>query len=78
MRWWQWLFWGLVVLVSTGCSHVLSSGVRQQIDTTLSLAQLRATPGAYKDRAVMLGGEILSARNLAEGTLPPGHCAAGD
>ena len=33
-----------------------TSGVRQQIDTTLSLAQLRATPEAYKDRVVMLGG----------------------
>jgi outer membrane lipoprotein len=43
--------------------------VRQQIDATLSLAQLRAAPEAYKNRVVMLGGEIVSTRNLAAGTL---------
>src|SRR6187431_3839940 len=69
MRWWQWFFWGLVAFLSTACSHTLSPGVRQQIDTSLSLAQLRAAPEAYKDRVVMLGGELLSTRNLAEGTL---------
>jgi starvation-inducible outer membrane lipoprotein len=69
MRWWQWLRWGLVALLSTGCGHALSSGVRQQIDTTLSLAQLRAAPEAYKDRIVMLGGELVSTRNLAAGTV---------
>jgi len=42
--------------------------VRQQVDTTLSLTQLRITPGAYKDRIVMLGGDIVSTRNLTEGT----------
>ena len=69
MRRWQWFFWGLVAFLGTGCSHALSSGVRQQVDTTLSLAQLRAAPEAYKDRVVMLGGEMLSTRNLAAGTL---------
>ena len=64
MRWWQWIFWGLAALLSAGCSHALSSAVRQQIDTTLSLTQLRTTPEAYKDRIVMLGGDILSTRNL--------------
>jgi hypothetical protein len=43
--------------------------VCQQIDTPLSRTQLRTTPEAYKDRIVMLGGDILSACNLAEGTL---------
>ena len=41
----------------------------QQIDATLSLTQLRTTPEACKDRIVMLCGDILSACNLAEGTL---------
>ena len=75
MRWGQWFFWGLAALLSTGCSHALSPGVRQQIDTTLSLTQLRTTPEAYKDAIVMLGGDILSTRNLTEGTLS--KCAAG-
>ena len=62
------VFWGLAALLSTGRSHVLSSAVRQQIDTTLSLTQLRTTPEAYKDGIVMLSGDILNTRNLTEGT----------
>jgi outer membrane lipoprotein len=66
---WQWFVWGLAALLGAGCSHALSPAVRQQIDTTLSLTQLRTSPEAYKDRIVMLGGEILSTSNLPEGTL---------
>jgi outer membrane lipoprotein len=69
MRRWPWFFLGLVALLSAGCSHAPSAAVRQQIDTTLSLTQLRTTPEAYKDRIMMLGGDILSTRNLTEGTL---------
>jgi outer membrane lipoprotein len=69
MRWWHWFVWGLAALLSAGCSHALSPAVRQQIDTSLSLIQLRMNPEAYKDRIVMLGGEILSTSNLTEGTL---------
>ena len=68
MQWWQWFFWGLALL-SAGCSHALSPAVRQQFDTTLSLTQLYTTPEAYKDSFVMSGGDILSTRTLAEGTL---------
>ena len=70
MSWWlQGFLWGLVACLSTGCSHALSPAVRQQVDSTLSLAQLRTAPETYKDRIMMLGGDILSTRNLAEGTL---------
>jgi outer membrane lipoprotein len=62
------VFWGLAALLGTGRSHVLSSAVRQQIDTTLSLTQLRTTPEAYKDGIVMLSGDILNTHNLTEGT----------
>jgi hypothetical protein len=62
------VFWGLAALLGTGRSHVLSSAVRQQIDTTLSLTQLRTTPEAYKDGIMMLSGDILNTRNLTEGT----------
>jgi len=69
MRQWPWFFRDLVALLSAGCSPTLSPVVCQQIDTTLSLTQLRTTPEACKDRIVMLGGDILSARNLTESTL---------
>ena len=72
MHWWQWFFWGLVALLSTGCSHVLSPVVRQQIDTTLSLIPLHTTSETYKDRVVRRRGDILSIRNLAESTLIEG------
>ena len=55
MRRWPWFFWGLAALLSAGCSHALSVAVRQQIDTIISLTQLRPTPGAHKDHIVMLG-----------------------
>jgi hypothetical protein len=64
LRWWRWFFWSLAALLGAGCSHALSPEVRQQIDTTLSLTQLRTNPEAYKDRIVMLGGEIVSTSNL--------------
>ena len=73
MHWrWQWLLWGswgCVAFVSAGCMHALSPGVRQQVDSTISLTQLRVAPESYIGHTVMLGGDILSARNLAEGTL---------
>ena len=69
MRWWHWFFWGLAALLSAGCSHALSPVVRQQIDTSLSLAQLRAAPDSYKGHVAMLRGDIVSIRNLTEGTL---------
>ena len=69
MRWWLWFFWGLAARLSAGCRHALSPAVCQQIDTTLSLTQLRTTPEAYKDCIGMLGGDILSTRHLTEGTL---------
>ena len=73
MYWrWQWLLWGVwgcVALVSAGCTHVLSPGVRQQVDRTITFTQLRAAPESYTGRIVLLGGDIVSTRNLAEGTL---------
>jgi outer membrane lipoprotein len=64
------LLWtlGFAALLATGCSHGLSSAVRQQVDSTLSMEQLRSNPEIYKDRVVMLGGEIVTTRNLTEGT----------
>jgi outer membrane lipoprotein len=47
----------------------MSQTVRQQVDPTLSFAQLRANPEAYTDRMVMLGGDILAVRNVEGGTL---------
>lgn len=63
----EWIV-SVLVLFGTGCSHGLSSAIRQQVDTTLSMEQLQAAPDTYKDRVAMLGGEIVTTRNLPDGT----------
>ena len=60
---------GLVALLGGGCAHTISQTVRQQVDTTLSFAQLRANPEAYTGRMLILGGDILAVRNVEGGTL---------
>lgn len=63
--------WGLIVIVvllSTGCAHVISAPLREQAEPPLPFAQLRANPDAYKDQTVILGGEILRTENLQDGT----------
>jgi outer membrane lipoprotein len=60
---------GLLLLAGAGCAvHTISEGVRRQAET-IPFAQLRADPEAYKDRTVILGGEIWQASNVPEGTL---------
>ena len=73
MRWWQRLgllgLTGVVALAGAGCGHTVSEAVRRQADSAVSLAQLQANPEAYKGHTVILGGQILQARNVQEGTL---------
>src|SRR6266545_2190649 len=59
------------LLALGGCSSgpaVLPPEFESQIDTSLSFSQIVATPTAYSGRTVLLGGEILSAKRLPEGT----------
>lgn len=69
--WRRYSLWGLlgmVALFSMGCAHAISGALRAQAQPPLPFAQLRANPEAYKDRTVILGGEILRTENLREGT----------
>lgn len=66
-HWWVWI--GLSLWLVAGCSHPLSPAVYREADTTLSVKRLREAPDSYKDRTVLLGGELLSTRNLHDGTL---------
>ncbi len=59
----------LVMGMGAGCAPVISKSLRQQADTTLSFAQLRADPHAYIGRLVILGGELVRTRVVPEGTL---------
>jgi outer membrane lipoprotein len=58
----------LVALLGMGCAHTISESLRAQADPTISFAQLRENPEAYRERTVILGGEILETTNLQEGT----------
>jgi outer membrane lipoprotein len=51
-----------------GCAHAISKSLRTQAEPAIPFAHLRANPEAYKDRLVILGGEILATENLREGT----------
>lgn len=63
-----WALIGVVALLSTGCAHAISESLRAQAEPSLPFAHLRANPEAYKDRTVILGGEILHTENLQQGT----------
>jgi outer membrane lipoprotein len=57
--------------MAAGCSSgppVVPADLKEQIDSSLSFAELVQSPSSYKGRTVLLGGEILSAKRLKEGT----------
>ncbi len=61
----------IVVLLQTGCSsgpQVIPPELDHQIDRSLSFAQLRATADPYRGQTVLLGGEVLAAKRMENGT----------
>jgi outer membrane lipoprotein len=61
----------ILVLLQTGCSsgpQVIPPELDHQIDRSLSFAQLRATADQYRGQTVLLGGEVLSAKRMENGT----------
>jgi outer membrane lipoprotein len=73
MQWWQkFSGCGLIVLIAlaaAGCAHTISQPVREQAEPPVPFAQLRDNPDAYKERTVILGGEVVQTQNVSEGTL---------
>ena len=59
---------GLIAILGMGCAHAISESLRAQAEPMIPFAQLRTNPEAYKDRTVVLGGEILNTDNLRDGT----------
>lgn len=58
----------LLILVVSGCSHVISKAIRANSDLSLALNQVRENPNAYKGKSVMWGGEIIDVVNQKDGT----------
>jgi outer membrane lipoprotein len=48
--------------------NVVPKELRSQVDDTVGFTQLHATPDHYVGRIVVLGGEVLSAKRLKDGT----------
>jgi outer membrane lipoprotein len=60
----------LPVLLLFGCasSNVVPPSLQQQVDRNLTYSQLKESPDSYRGHVVVLGGEVLSAKRLKNGT----------
>ncbi len=52
----------------SGCAHVVSQELREQVDKELTAEMLFKNPEAYKGKTVILGGVIISTQNSEKGT----------
>jgi len=59
----------ITVACLSGCAHVISKEVRQEVDPELTFAELRKDAQAHKGKAVLLGGVIVKTVNKKDGTL---------
>ncbi len=57
----------LILLVS-GCAHVISKEVRENSDLSLTLSQVRENPDGFKGKSIVWGGEIIQLINQEDGT----------
>ncbi len=64
---WFLLGWALALGCTTS-PPVIPESLQQDVDTTVTFLRLRDHVDAYQGRVVVLGGEVLSATGLTEGT----------
>ena len=59
-----------LAMLFAGCTSgsVIPAALESQLDKTLTFPQLRESPDAYRGHLMVLGGEVLSAKRLKEGT----------
>ncbi len=60
-----------LVLVTVSCTsreYVIPEPIASQIDTSLTFDQLQASPTSHVGKVVALGGEVLNATRLPDGT----------
>ncbi len=53
------LFVVSVMIVLSGCAHVISGDLQAKIDPSLTFTQVLQTPDIYKGKMVLWGGEII-------------------
>jgi outer membrane lipoprotein len=59
----------VIALLPAGCAHVISKGVLQEVDTSVSFGQLLKDPEGYIGKTVLLGGDVIETQNLPDKTL---------
>jgi len=64
----QWFLVFLLILLLSGCAHVISKDLRTKSDLSLTLSQVRQNPDAFKEKLVIWGGEIIETVNQRDGT----------
>ncbi|MGH7205787.1 MAG: Slp family lipoprotein [Nitrospiraceae bacterium] len=62
--------WVMVAALLPGCAPTsdIPASLQTQVDHSLTFSQLKESPPSYKGRLVLLGGEVLTAKRLKEGT----------
>jgi outer membrane lipoprotein len=63
-------FLSMYLLLAVGCasSNVVPDSLEPEIDKSLTFDQIIASPDSYRGRTFVVGGEVLKARRLKEGT----------
>ena len=56
----------LLLLVS-GCAHVISKNLREAVDPSLTFGEVFKNPDSYKGKTVLWGGEIIQTLALKDG-----------
>lgn len=62
--------WLIVGILLTGCvsQRIVPESMESLVDRTVSFRDLLASPESYKGRVLVLGGEVLKAKRLQDGT----------
>lgn len=58
----------ILFLFTTGCAHVISSNLRDQVDPALTFRQVQQNPNEYKGKFLLWGGEIIHTLNQKDGS----------
>jgi outer membrane lipoprotein len=59
----------MTIFLLSGCAHVISKGVLQEVDASVSFAQVSKDPEAYTGKTVLFGGDVIETQNLSDKTL---------
>jgi outer membrane lipoprotein len=59
----------VAVVCLSGCAHVISKDLLQEVNTEITFGELHKAPQAYQGKIVLLGGVIVKTVNRKDGTL---------